>query len=329
MIAIAAGAYRVDEDDDVPETGDSRSPGTVTLAAFRLGKYPVTNAEWAHFMAAGGYDDGRWWDTRAAQAWFKGHGTADGERRNSHYWRTQFRSDPGELESFAAQGVLPPDIAERWQRWLAMSDDAFELALMEQFPAGRKTEPLFWRDRRLANPSQPVVGVSWIEARAYCNWLAAQTGQPFRLPTYAEAVAATRGRDGRRYACGNTFDPLACQTAETRIPFPAPVGVFPTGDTPEGLSDMTGTVSEWVSTAYGPSFDTVQFAPPYNADDGREDLDPPSTLLRLHRGGAYVSPAGTSRATCVQFDDPDRRSRNTGFRLCLSGSPEPEGPAAF
>ncbi|MFN8422505.1 MAG: SUMF1/EgtB/PvdO family nonheme iron enzyme [Anaerolineae bacterium] len=47
----------------------------VTVAPFRIGRFPVTNAEWAG--AAGGYDDERWWATVDARRWR--HGELAGE----------------------------------------------------------------------------------------------------------------------------------------------------------------------------------------------------------------------------------------------------------
>jgi formylglycine-generating enzyme required for sulfatase activity len=41
-------------------------------------------------------------------------------------------------------------------------------------PAGRK--PLCWDDPIFNAPSQPVVGISWHEAVAYCNWRSTQEG---------------------------------------------------------------------------------------------------------------------------------------------------------
>src|SRR5262249_51757222 len=39
----------------------------------------------------------------------------------------------------------------------------------------------------------PVTGVSWFDAVAYCEWLAAQGANRFRLPTEAEREYAARG----------------------------------------------------------------------------------------------------------------------------------------
>jgi formylglycine-generating enzyme required for sulfatase activity len=51
----------------------------------------------------------------------------------------------------------------------------------------------FWDDPRFQLPNQPVVGPSWFDAVAYCEWLSAQTRRHLRLPTEAEREKAARG----------------------------------------------------------------------------------------------------------------------------------------
>ncbi len=48
-----------------PASLDNERPAhTVDLPAYRLGRFPVTNAEWQLFVDAGGYDQPRWWSRR-------------------------------------------------------------------------------------------------------------------------------------------------------------------------------------------------------------------------------------------------------------------------
>ena len=84
------------------------------------------------------------------------------------------------------------------------------------------------------------MGLCWHEARAYCAWLSAQTDRTYRLPTEHEWEAAARGQARRPYAYDGQFDPAKGNTAETRLKRTTPIGVFPEGDTPDGISDLAG-----------------------------------------------------------------------------------------
>ena len=172
--------------------------------------------------------------------------------------------------------------------------------------------------RRSTNPAQPVVGVTWYEARAYCAWLCEQSGLTFRLPTEVEWEAAARGREGRRYAYGEAFDPLRCNVAGTHVGRPTPVGVFPEGNTPSGLADMTGNVGEWTSSLYGPPRPVPVFAYPYRATDGREDPDAPSDVLRIVRGGSWFEYEVDARCAVRFTKYVSSRDNACGLRLCVS-----------
>lgn len=53
---------------DEPTSLDNERPGhVVDVPSFRIGRVPVTNAEWEEFRAAGGYDEQRWWSARGWQ----------------------------------------------------------------------------------------------------------------------------------------------------------------------------------------------------------------------------------------------------------------------
>ena len=308
LVQIPGGSYRIGSDQGLYEGEGPAHP--VELKPFRMGRFPVTNAEWALFMKAGGYDDERWWVTEEDQAWQSGKSTAEGPKRQWRENRQTLQKSFEQIRVSQRQGRLTSEQADDWERIARMSDDEFEALLDTWYPSGRQTQPGYWRDDRFNSPSQPVVGICWHEARAYCAWLGAHTQQPFRLPTEAEWEAAARGPEGRRYAYGNDFEPALANTFESHIRRTTPIGVFPGGGTPEGLADMTGNIWDWTSSLYQPY--------PYDPTDGREH-----TLSgdgrRVVRGGSWFGDRECARAASRHGCDPNHRDNDIGFRLvCLA-----------
>jgi hypothetical protein len=74
LVEVPAGTYTIGIDEG--HYADESPAHPVSLETFYIGQFPVTNAEWALFMQAGGYEDERWWVTEADQAWWRGDGTA-------------------------------------------------------------------------------------------------------------------------------------------------------------------------------------------------------------------------------------------------------------
>ena len=117
----------------------------------------------------------------------------------------------------------------------------------------------YWRTSRFNQPTQPVVGVSWYEAEAYCVWLTAELrGQGViterdeaRLPTPAEWEAAAHSSHGRAYPWGSdTFDPARANTEESGLKRTTPVHMYPDGVTPDGVWDLAGNVWEWTGETH-------------------------------------------------------------------------------
>jgi formylglycine-generating enzyme required for sulfatase activity len=311
LVEIEAGTYPIGSEDGYDL---EKPPHMVTLAAFAIGKFPVTNAEYALFIKAGGYEDERWWDTDEARAWLRGEGTNEGiKQRYLELWQA-LQNNPNLPHQLYTEARISSENRDQWLEIGQMSREHLKSQLDAAFQEGEiYREPRFWRNANFNNPAQPVVGICWFEARAYFHWLSAQTGLKFRLPTEVEWEAAARGKTGRRFAWGENSSPALCNSFETHIRRTTPIGVFPGGETPgTGLVDMTGNIWEWCSTI----FDQEHYPYPYVPDDGREIGSGNSP--RVWRGGSWSNGTSSVRAAVRNRSSPGDSNLNAGVRGALS-----------
>jgi formylglycine-generating enzyme required for sulfatase activity len=357
--AIPAGPFQMGSsredadayDDEYSEATNHRPHTVVVPHDYAVGRHPVTNAEYGCFVADGGYDDGRWWDTDEARRWLRG------ELDLSEPWMRRWkqiaqwvREGAVDLDEWVAQRRMSPQEAELW-RWVAtLSDEELAEAVREAAGAtgAERCQPRYWEDRRYYNPAQPVLGVCWYEARAYCAWLTGQLriaglvspvgrdGQPetwslgpetiaVRLPTEAEWEKAARwdgstkrgphGGRARRYPWGDGWDEARANTLEGRVLTTAPVGVYPEGAASCGALDLAGNVWEWTASRWGPEVERPTFGYPYDPDDGREHAG--GTDLRVARGGSWNDGARIARCASRGRNGPGNRSYFLGFRALL------------
>ena len=120
----------------------------------------------------------------------------------------------------------------------------------------------FWDNRRFNRSTQPVVGVSWYEAVAYCAWLTEKLrtegkNVEARLPTVEEWQ---RAAGSQTYPWGPTFDPSYANTKESGLDQSTPVHMYPNGvrrfAAAAEVWDMAGNVWEWTGELYtGVSFE--------------------------------------------------------------------------
>lgn len=160
----------------------------------------------------------------------------------------------------------------------------------------------------------PVVGVSWYDALAYCQWLSQQSNHLYRLPTEAEWEKAARGTDGQLYPWGNEWDADRCNCAATQT---APVTAYLAGQSPYTCCDMIGNVWEWTSTLWGMNLLESSFPYPYQFDDGREDLTMDTSYHRLFRGGCFDDEVTRLRSSTRGWFTPNHQDKRRGFRVVL------------
>jgi len=275
----------------------------VRLPAFDLAHRPVTNAEYACFIAAGGYEDDQWWHSTHARRWRSGEGIQDLIAAEWRKKRDNLRRRPTLPVDMLRTGAATLQQAVSMVKLTTMTDEAIQKALTDIYGTEAPSTPAYWYDSLLAHPSAPVVGVSVYEAEAYCAWLSALTGTTIRLPTeYEWEAAASAG--GQAFPYGDDFEALASNTFELHARSTLPVGVFPEGRSAAGIDDLSGNVFEWTASA----------PEPYPYDRDARPSDAPSDN-RVCRGGSWRHRDNRARAAYRGRGQCFVRNDDLGFRL--------------
>ena len=197
--------------------------------------------------------------------------------------------------------------------------DKFEVSnarFKEFMKATGHPAPAYWDDPRLSKPNQPVVGVSWHDATAFCKW------EGKRLPTEAEWERAAKGPSGdNHYPWGRSQDPSKANYGQN-VGRTEPVDAYPEGVNGFGLYNMAGNVFEWVSDWYDPhSYKRSNALNPQGADKGYNFAN--QGPVKVLRGGSWLAPETSLHTTHRFWNQPENNSYGVGlgFRCAKSAAP--------
>ncbi len=176
--------------------------------------------------------------------------------------------------------------------------------------------PAYWDDPRLNLPAQPVVGVNWHDATAYCQW----TGK--RLPTEAEWEHAAKGPEGSHFPWGNTIDHSRANYGQEKGKT-MPVDSYPNGVSGYGVYNMAGNVFEWMNDWYDPHYFRVSPAlNPQGPDDGYNFAN--QGPVKVLKGGSWLAPETSLHSSHRFWNQPENNSYGVGlgFRCAMSAARE-------
>jgi formylglycine-generating enzyme required for sulfatase activity len=163
---------------------------------------------------------------------------------------------------------------------------------------------------------QPVINVTWDDAKRYVAWLAKITGKPYRLLSEAEYEYAARARTQTTYPWGATIGTGNANCGECGSQWDgkqtAPVGSF--AGNGFGLYDMVGNVFEWVEDCFHDNYKggVPSDARPWSAEN---------CTRRLVRGGAWLSRATLLRSASRDWIAIGDGRDYLGFRVARTLTP--------
>jgi formylglycine-generating enzyme len=302
LVELPGGSFRMGSTQFYPEEAPVH---TATVGAFAVERHPVTNSQFAEFVADTGYV------TVAEQvpdpALYPGATPED--------------LVPGALVFRPTGGPVDLRDWRQWWDWVPGAD--------WRHPFG----PASGIEDRL---DHPVVQVAYPDAASYARW----AGR--RLPTEAEWEYAARGGATTMYAWGDDVAPggqLMANTWQGRFPYRNDgalgwVGTSPVGTFPEngfGLIDMIGNVWEWTTTLFsahhrleGPVQSCC--SPSGAAWSATSDLAPDPTVNQTLKGGSHLCApeyCHRYRPAARSPQSQDSATTHIGFRCVASQAVSP------
>ncbi|PZN82954.1 MAG: hypothetical protein DM484_05555 [Candidatus Methylumidiphilus alinenensis] len=211
-----------------------------------------------------------------------------------------------------------------------------------------QTKDASWRNPYFDQTDQnPVVCISWNDAKAYCDWLVEQTGQAYGLLTEAQWEYACRGGNEGRWCFGDNESDLGDYAWYSKN---ANNQTHPVGQKKPNawqLHDLHGNVWEWCEDWYDGEYyrnlgkvtllpDLPLTSKPQHTASASEQSasgsaseheqlasenpsGPASGSYRVVRGGSWINVADYCRSAYRSGFDPSYRNDILGFRLSRTG----------
>jgi formylglycine-generating enzyme required for sulfatase activity len=285
------------------EHGVTSEVRAIELPRFRISRFPVSNAEYAAFVDDGGYEDQSLWSPEGWE-WRTRRRTveqfvADWRRRQQ---RLQ-QDHPGLAIRLLREMKATPAGAAALVRFASMPESEI-VDHARALQARPVTAPRFWHTKALSNRLQPVVGVSWFEANAFCGWLGRRLGVVVRLPSENEWEAACLHSFGltRSEDVAERLGPTFGNTQDQEWPATTPIGAFARREQAQNrlAVEMLGNVFEWVFDFYAAGADS----------------------RRIVKGGSWRLDSWRAHPAYRGRGDVDAQNDDVGFRYVIT-----EGPA--
>ena len=267
--------------------GHINSVHSMNVDEFLISAFPITNEQFGLFVK-NGYTIKEYW-TDEGWAWVNGE--------DEKYFTNEI------------DGRYTEERRKQYELWLGSRH------------SDKRKEPFWWQDHPWNISNRPVVGITWYEAVAYCNWMNIECRQQLMsvlsaedakdalicLPTLEEWEKAARGPKCTRYPWGNSLDykRVRANVDITGLNETCAVGIFAEGKSGYGVFDAAGNVYEWIATGVT-QVELEKWC--------REKENLEGKYERLVKGGSWNMEYERSKAAYDEWDYPLIFDQNTGFR---------------
>jgi formylglycine-generating enzyme required for sulfatase activity len=268
----------------------------VDLPAYWMGRYPVTNAQYAAFVQSGGYQNPDFWpEARKAKVWINGKVKAWNDNAPRH--NPVGFGNPFHLENHPVVGITWYEMLA-FTRWLTETWQETHI-LPEDWQVGLPSEAEWEKAARggLQVPHKPVLRS------------VVQKEQSWQVDK--DSLKMGINPDPRRkYPWMQEFTLGYANCDSAGIGSTSALGCFSKNVSPYGVVELSGNVWEWTRSLLKDY--------PYLPNDGREGLE--SESQRVLRGGAFHYSEDLLRCACRGRYDPAYRLIFLGFRVMVSPS---------